>query len=48
MAALKESQVLAIRARLTNGERQTDLAREYGVSVHVIFRIKHGIAYNHI
>ena len=31
-ALLSETQVRAIRARVANGERQSDLAREYGVT----------------
>jgi hypothetical protein len=40
---LDRTKVAEIRARLAGGERQIDLATEFGVSRHNIFRIAHGL-----
>lgn len=39
---LSEQQINEIRRRLTEGTRQVDLAREYGVSRQAIWKIQHG------
>lgn len=39
---LKEDEVLKIKERLLKGESQTEIAREFGVSNHCIFRIQAG------
>ena len=36
LAKLSESAVLTIRARVSAGEKQCDLAREFGMSIHAV------------
>lgn len=48
MARLVADQVLAIRERRSNGERPTDLAEEFGVTIATISDISHRRSWAHV
>jgi hypothetical protein len=45
---LEEPQVLRIRKMLADGYFMRDIARDFGVHVATIYRIKHSITYKHV
>lgn len=47
-AKLSEAQVAEIKRRLIRGDRQVDIARDFGVIQAHVSRIKRGIVWNHV
>jgi hypothetical protein len=47
-ARFTDETALAIRLRWARGERQTDLAREYGVSIDAVSKLVRGKTWKHL
>lgn len=48
MAILTEAKVRRIRQRIARGDRQCDVARDFGISAPLVYRIKKRIIWKHI